>query len=99
MLVKTAVFGGDPNWGRILQTLGADRVRMRLPRTRVRLCGVVVFRNGSAAGPAARRRAEKGLQRDEVSIEVELGAGKGEATVWTCDLTYDYVKINAEYTT
>jgi glutamate N-acetyltransferase/amino-acid N-acetyltransferase len=99
LLVKTAVFGGDANWGRILQTLGAGGVRLDLDRTRVRLGGVTVFRNGTSAGPAARRRAEARLAADEVEIEVHLGAGRACDRVWTCDLTYDYVRINAEYTT
>ena len=99
VLVKTALFGGDPNWGRILQTVGAARVTLRLPRTRVRLGGVLVFRDGASAGPAARRRAERALRSPEIAIEVDLGAGRGRAQLWTCDLSYDYVKINAEYTT
>lgn len=99
LLVKTAIFGGDPNWGRILQTLGAGRVAMRLERTEVKLCGVVVFRRGSSTGPAARRRAAARHAAPEIEIEVKLGVGRGEATVWTCDLSYDYVRINAEYTT
>ncbi len=99
MLVKTALFGGDPNWGRILQTVGAGRIPLRLDRTSVRLCGVSVLRDGASAGPAARKRAEKALQSPEVRIEVDLGTGRGRAAIWTCDLTYDYVKINAEYTT
>jgi len=100
LLVKTAVFGGDPNWGRILQTVGAGRVALDLSRTEVRLCGVAVFRRGASAGPAARRRAgERLATRPEVEIDVALGRGRGAATVWTCDLTYDYVRINAEYTT
>jgi len=98
-LVKTALFGGDPNWGRILQTIGAGRVPLRLARTRVRLGGVLVFRDGASAGPAARRRAERALRGAEVAIEVDLGLGRGQAQLWTCDLSYDYVKINAEYTT
>ncbi len=99
LLVKTAIFGGDPNWGRILQTLGAGRVALRLERTEIRLCGVVVFRRGASAGPAARRRAAAKHAAPEIEIEVKLGAGRGEATIWTCDLSYDYVRINAEYTT
>ena len=99
MLVKTALFGGDANWGRILQTIGAARVPLRLDRTRVRLGGVLVFRDGASAGPAARRRAERAMAGPDVRIEVDLGAGRGRAAIWTCDLTYDYVKINAEYTT
>jgi glutamate N-acetyltransferase/amino-acid N-acetyltransferase len=99
MLVKTALFGGDPNWGRILQTVGAGRVAIRLERAVVTLAGVPVFRNGTSTGDAARRRAGRGLRAKEVEVAVELGAGRHRATVWTCDLSYDYVKINADYTT
>jgi glutamate N-acetyltransferase/amino-acid N-acetyltransferase len=99
MLVKTALFGGDPNWGRILQTIGAGRVALRLDRTEVKLGGVAVFRNGAPTGAAARVRAGRALAAKEVEIAVELGAGRHDATVWTCDLTYDYVRINADYTT
>ena len=99
MLVKTAVFGGDPNWGRIMQTLGAARIAWNTEKTRVRVGGVVVFAAGRSAGPAARKRAEKALQADEIQIHVDLGRGRGAARLFTCDLSYDYVKINAEYTT
>ena len=60
---------------------------------------MTVFRHGASAGPAARRRAAARLQGPEVEVGVRLGAGRGEACVWTCDLSYDYVRINAEYTT
>jgi glutamate N-acetyltransferase/amino-acid N-acetyltransferase len=99
MLVKTAIFGGDANWGRILQTVGAGRVAMRLARTSVRLGGVVVFRDGASTGPAARARARRALAGSELHIEVDLGLGRGAAQIFTCDLSYDYVRINAEYTT
>ena len=99
MLVKTALFGGDPNWGRILQTAGAARVAIALDRAEVRLGGVTVFRNGSPTGAAARRRAGRALARKEIDVELDLGVGRHTATVWTCDLSYDYVEINAEYTT
>jgi len=99
MLVKTALFGGDANWGRILQTVGAARVRLRLDRSAVRLGGVTVFRSGASAGPAARRRAARKLRDREVEVAIDLGVGRASAQLWTCDLGYDYVKINAEYTT
>jgi len=99
VLVKTAIFGRDPNWGRILQTVGAGRIRLNLDRTAVALGGVSVFRKGAPTGPAARRRAARRLEASEVEVSVQLGVGRGEAVVWTCDLTYDYVRINAEYTT
>ncbi len=99
MLVKTALFGGDANWGRILQTIGAGRIALRLARTTVRLGGVIAFRNGASAGPAARARARRALAGPELRIDVDLGLGRGAAQIFTCDLSYDYVKINAEYTT
>jgi glutamate N-acetyltransferase/amino-acid N-acetyltransferase len=99
LLVKTAIFGGDPNWGRIMQTLGAGAIAWNPEKTRVRVGGVAVFSRGRSAGPAARKRAEKALRAEEISIEVELGKGRGSARLFTCDLSYDYVKINAEYTT
>jgi glutamate N-acetyltransferase/amino-acid N-acetyltransferase len=99
LLVKTALFGGDANWGRILQTVAAAGVRLRLERTEVRLGGVRVFRAGRSTGPAARRRARERLAAPEVEVRVGLGSGRAAAALWTCDLSYDYVRINAEYTT
>jgi len=99
LLVKTALFGGDANWGRILQTVGAGRVRLVLERTQVSLGGVVVFRRGASAGPAARARAARALRAREIEIEVRLGAGRARTHVWTCDLSVDYVRINADYST
>jgi len=99
MLVKTALFGGDANWGRILQTVGAGRVALCLERSEVALGGVTVFRRGASTGPAARRRAAAKLRAPELELEVKLGVGRGQARIWTCDLSYDYVRINAEYTT
>ena len=83
----------------MLQTVGAAEVRIGLERAEVRLQGVSVFKNGASKGPAARRRAATLLARREVAIDVWLGAGRSRASLWTCDLTYDYVRINAEYTT
>jgi len=99
LLVKTAIFGRDPNWGRILQTIGAGRVRIDAQKAEVRLCGVPVYRAGRSAGPEARARAARGLAAPEVSIEVKLGVGRASARMFTCDLSTDYVRINAEYTT
>jgi len=98
LLVKTALFGADPNWGRILQTVGAGRVAVDLTRAEVRLAGVAVYRRGRALGEAARLRARRRLARREIEIAVDLAAGRAEFWVWTCDLSYDYVRINAEYT-
>jgi glutamate N-acetyltransferase/amino-acid N-acetyltransferase len=100
LLVKTAIFGADANWGRILQTVGAGRIGIDLARAVVRLAGVTVFRRGTSAGPAARQRAEERLRgNSEITIGLDLGVGEASARIWTCDLSYDYVRINAEYTT
>jgi len=98
-LVKTAIFGRDANWGRILQTVGAGRVQVSLSRAEVRLAGVTVFRGGRPTGPAARERAGARMAAPEVEIRVRLGAGRARAHMWTCDYSLDYIRINAEYTT
>ena len=99
MLVKTAIFGGDPNWGRILQTIGAARVTIQESRAVVGIGGVEVFRAGSPTGAAARRRAARELSKKEVRLRVHLGAGRARAELFTCDLSYEYIRLNAEYTT
>lgn len=97
-LVKTAIYGGDPNWGRILQTVGAAEVRLNLRRAELRLCGVPVFRHGAACGAAARAQAARRLRAaKEVEIAAALGAGRGRAQLWTCDLSPGYIRINAAY--
>ena len=99
MLVKTAIHGGDPNWGRILQAVGAGGVTVRLGRAEVRVGPARVFSMGEPVRGAARRQAEKHLQGREVRLTVDLGAGRAADRVWTCDLSKDYVRINADYTT
>jgi glutamate N-acetyltransferase/amino-acid N-acetyltransferase len=99
LLVKTAIFGGDPNWGRIMQTIGAGGVAWNPQKTRIRVGGIAVFSRGESAGAAARKRAEKAMRADEILIQVDLALGRGSARLFTCDLSYDYVRINAEYTT
>jgi len=99
LLVKTAVFGGDPNWGRILQAIGDGQVAWHPDKTRIHVGGVLVFARGRSTGPAARERARRAHEAEEIQIRVDLGLGDHMARLFTCDLTYDYVRINAEYTT
>ncbi|MFQ5696808.1 MAG: bifunctional glutamate N-acetyltransferase/amino-acid acetyltransferase ArgJ [Myxococcota bacterium] len=100
LLVKTALFGRDPNWGRIVQAAGAAGVRLAPERLGVRLAGVDLLRGGRpVGGERALGRAARGLRRRRVTIEVSLGMGSARAHVLTTDLTYEYVRINAEYTT
>ena len=97
LLVKTATFGCDPNWGRILSAIGQTGAGLDLARARVAVAGVPVYDRRPLAVEA--RSAARKLRRREVEINVNLRLGRGAATVYTCDLSYDYVRINAEYHT
>jgi glutamate N-acetyltransferase/amino-acid N-acetyltransferase len=97
-LVKTAVHGGDPNWGRLIAAAGRSGVAFELSRAAVTIGSIVLFKDGRPHDEAA-PEAAKYLRHDEVGIVVELGAGSASSTVWTCDLSADYVRINAEYRT
>ncbi len=97
-LVKTAIFGADPNWGRILAAVGRSSAHVDPGRTNLWL-GAIQLVAGGMPLPFAADEARSLLSSDEVSITVDLGLGTGQATVWTCDLSYKYVEINAEYHT
>ena len=98
-LVKTAVHGADPNWGRIVASAGRSGVNFDIDRATVHVGGVLLFENGLPHDDAAPRAAEH-MKGTEVVIDVHLGAGTGaKATIWTCDLTAEYVRINGEYRT
>jgi glutamate N-acetyltransferase/amino-acid N-acetyltransferase len=97
-LVKTAVHGADPNWGRILAAAGRAGVSFEVARVTVRLGGILLFEHGLPHDEAAPAAAEI-LKRDTVDVEVSLGAGDAAATIWGCDLSAEYVRINGEYRT
>ena len=98
-LVKTAVHGADPNWGRIVAAAGRSGVRFDVDQATVRVGGVLLFENGLPHDHAAPQAAEH-MKGKEVSIDVNLGTGGGvDATIWTCDLSAEYVRINGEYRT
>jgi glutamate N-acetyltransferase/amino-acid N-acetyltransferase len=97
-LVKTAVHGADPNWGRIVAAAGRSGVVFDINRLTVHVGGTLLFENGLPHDEAAPIAAEH-LKRSSVQIDVRLGAGREAATIWTCDLTAEYVRINAEYRT
>ena len=94
-LFKCAVFGGDPNWGRVLAALGTTRADFDPDRIDVSFNGVEVCRDGAIGED----RSLVDLSAREVRVAINLRNGRGSATVWTNDLTYDYVKENAEYST
>ena len=97
-LVKTAVFGRDPNWGRILCAAGYAGVDIDPDRTAVSMAGIPIYDNGSGL-PFDQDRAIEALGASDIDIDINLNIGEASATIYTCDLTYDYVRINAEYTT
>ena len=95
-LVKTALYGEELNWGRILCAVGYSGVPFDPERVSLSLNGIPVFRNGSSVG-STRPRAEKAMKNRDLQIEVDLAGGRSSARVWTCDLSRDYVDINASY--
>jgi glutamate N-acetyltransferase/amino-acid N-acetyltransferase len=98
LLVKTAIHGGDPNWGRLIAVAGRAGVAFDLSRARVSIGSIVLFDDGRPHDEAAPAAAEY-LKRTDIDLSVHLGAGQATSTVWTCDLSADYVRINAEYRT
>ena len=99
MLVKTAIYGCDPNWGRILQTLGAGDVAIRPDRLTISVGSVCVYRRGVPAGKSQVLRASRSMKAEEVSLRIDLGTGRAEGRVYSCDLSHGYISINADYTT
>ena len=99
-LVKTAFFASDPNWGRILAAVGRAGIpNLDVGLVDVFLDDICIVANGGRAPAYREEQGGKVMARDEISVRVELGRGDRHARVWTCDLSYDYVKINAEYRT
>lgn len=99
-LVKTAFFASDPNWGRILAAIGrAPIARLDVGRVAIYLENVCVVRNGAVAADYTEAAGRDVMQRAEIHVRVDLGAGDASAMVWTSDLSHDYVRINADYRT
>ena len=98
LLVKTAIHGGDPNWGRLIAVAGRAGVSFDLSRAAVRIGSTVLFKDGRPYDEAAPEAAAY-LTGKDLTVTVDLGSGSESSTVWTCDLSADYVRINAEYRT
>jgi glutamate N-acetyltransferase/amino-acid N-acetyltransferase len=97
-LVKTAFFASDPNWGRILAALGRSGLRdLDVSRIGLLLDEVRIVEGGQRAPSYIEQDGRKVMARKEITIRVQLGRGSASAAIWTCDLSHDYVKINAEY--
>lgn len=99
-LVKTALFAADPNWGRILAAVGrADIQNMDIKQVEIWLDDCCVAKAGERAANYTEEAGQAVMARDEFTIRILLGKGDAAAQILTCDLSYDYVKINAEYRT
>ena len=99
LLVKTAIHGGDPNWGRLVAVAGRSGSQFVLDHAAVRIGSIELFRDGVPHDERAPQAAEH-LGGKDISVEVDLGTGgTASARMWTCDLSAEYVKINAEYRT
>lgn len=100
LLVKTALFGEDPNWGRIASTIGASGVECYEETLSIKIGDVLVYDKGKILfTPEIEKKAHNVMKKDSFKIEVDLGVGNGEFIAYGCDLSYEYVKINAEYRT
>ena len=97
LLVKTAIYGNDANWGRLMAALGYSGIALKEEKTDIYLNGLLVARNGITTG--VDKEANDRLKDKRIKIVADLHLGKGNAKVLTCDLTEGYVKINAEYRT
>jgi glutamate N-acetyltransferase/amino-acid N-acetyltransferase len=97
-LVKTALFASDPNWGRILAAVGRSGIsNFDLSKVAIYLGNVCIVDGGEPAADYTEQKGQQVTSQDEILIRVVLGRGDASDTVWTCDFSYDYVKINAEY--
>jgi glutamate N-acetyltransferase/amino-acid N-acetyltransferase len=96
-LVKTAIAGEDPNWGRIVMAIGKSGAKADRDRLSIRFGEIEVAREGWVAADYREEDGAAYMKQSELVIGVDLGIGQGDATVWTCDLTHAYIDINADY--
>jgi glutamate N-acetyltransferase / amino-acid N-acetyltransferase len=97
-LVKSAIHGGDPNWGRIVCALGYSGSELAIDRLRVDIAGLTVFATGAGVDVDL-ESVRRAFEEAEIEIRADLGLGDGAAEAWGCDLSEEYVRINADYTT
>jgi len=96
-LVKTAIAGEDPNWGRVVMAIGKSGAAADRDRLTIRFGDILVAENGWVSPSYSEDQAAAYMKGQELVIAVDLGLGDGQATVWTCDLTHGYIDINADY--
>ena len=96
-LVKTAVAGEDPNWGRIVMAVGKSGAQADRDRLTIKLGDLTLARDGWRAPDYSEEACAAYMKGEEIVIGIDLGLGSGTSTVWTCDLTHEYIRINADY--
>jgi glutamate N-acetyltransferase/amino-acid N-acetyltransferase len=97
-LVKTALFASDPNWGRILAAVGRSPIEhLDVNKVTIWLGETLLIKQGEPAPTYHEELGQAEMKPAEITIRIDVGRGDASATVWTCDFSYDYVKINAEY--
>lgn len=96
-LIKTAIAGEDPNWGRVVMAIGKSGAEADRDRLSIRFGDVEVAKDGWRSPEYSEEAAARHMKGQNIVIGVDLGLGKGTATVWTCDLTHGYIAINADY--
>ncbi len=96
-LVKTAIAGEDPNWGRVVMAVGKSGEAADRDRLSISFGDILVAENGWVAPSYSEEAGAAYMKRRELEIGVDVGVGAGRATVWTCDLTHRYIEINADY--
>ncbi len=96
-LVKTAIAGEDPNWGRIVMAIGKSGAQADRDRLQIKFGDILVAENGWVSSGYTEDAGAAYMRRSDLKISVDLGLGAAQATIWTCDLTHGYVKINADY--
>ncbi|HEX9859430.1 MAG TPA: bifunctional ornithine acetyltransferase/N-acetylglutamate synthase, partial [Paracoccaceae bacterium] len=96
-LVKTAIAGQDPNWGRIVMAVGKSGAQADRDRLSIRFGDILVAEKGWRCPAYKEEDGATYMRRDELLIHVDLGLGRAARTVWTCDLTHRYIDINADY--
>ena len=97
-LVKTAFFASDPNWGRIVAALGRSGITtLDSNKVKVHLNDILIVEQGGRAKSYTEAKGQKVMKEKDITITIHLGRGKATQTVWTSDLSYDYLKINADY--
>jgi glutamate N-acetyltransferase/amino-acid N-acetyltransferase len=98
-LVKTAIFGQEPNWGRIMAAIGRSGIKMEENKVRIWIDGIKIVDGGVMTSEKQEREAAEKMKKEQLTITIQLNQGKWKDRIVTCDLTYDYIRINAGYRT